>query len=324
MDVLIIGVIFIFLFALVLLIVSAGLRYLEAERKRKVTSLLRTATGETPLPDARILSEAAEEEGPGIGTTLSQLPVLKGLQRQIWQAGLDWPALQLVGISVACAFAGGLLGFLVRAELFREAAVATLACVLGALPYVLVRFKRRKRLREFEEQFPEALDFLARSLRAGHAFSVSLEMLGEETPEPLAGEFRRVFHEQNLGSPIEDALSNLAERVPLLDVRFFVSAVLLQRETGGNLAEILNKLSYIIRERFRLKGQVRAASAHGRLTAAVLTALPLVTAVALLVIAPGYLNVMAREREGRYMILGAIAGQALGYYFIRRIVNIKV
>ncbi|MDP3001366.1 MAG: type II secretion system F family protein [Bryobacterales bacterium] len=324
MSFLIIGVIFIFLFALILLAMSGGTKFLEAARTKEVSDLLRDTPGEAPLRETRILSEAGDGRNPGLWERLSQLPVLKSLQRQVWQAGLDWPATQLVGISLGCAVLGGLLGFLVRVPFFREMAVAGLACLLGALPYLFVRFKRGKRLREFEALFPEALDFLARAMRAGHAFSVSLEMLGDESNEPLAGEFRRVFHEQNLGSPVEDALRNLAERVPLLDVRFFVSAVLMQRETGGNLAEILNKLSYIIRERFRLKGQVRAASAHGRLTAGVLTALPLLTAVGLMLTSPGYLGTLAREREGRYMIAGALAGQALGYYFMRRIVNIKV
>ncbi len=135
-----------------------------------------------------------------------------------------------------------------------------------------VRQKRTKRLDKLEEQFPEALDFLARSMRAGHAFSISLEMVGEEMADPLGQEFRALFNEQNLGAPLDIALRNFTERVPLLDCRFFTSSVLLQKQTGGNLSEILSRLAYVIRERFRLKGQVKAASAHGRLTATILTA----------------------------------------------------
>jgi tight adherence protein B len=175
-----------------------------------------------------------------------------------------------------------------------------------------------------EEQLPEALDFLARSMRAGHAFSISLEMLGGETPEPLGQEIRVLFNELNLGAPLEPALAGLAARVPLLDVQLFVSSVLLQRQTGGNLSEILMRLAFVIRERFRLKGHVLAASAHGRLTAIVLTVLPLVLMVALLFIAPGYLQGMAADSTGRWMILGALVAQGLGFYFIRKIVNIKV
>ena len=175
-----------------------------------------------------------------------------------------------------------------------------------------------------EEQFPDALDFLARSMRAGHAFSISMEMLGEEIADPLGQEFRALFNEQNLGAPLDIALRNFGERVPLLDARFFISSVLLQKQTGGNLSEILTRLAYVIRERFRLKGQVKAASAHGRLTATILTMLPIVTMVGLLLVAPGYLQGMASDSDGRIMIGAAIGAQLLGNFFIKRIINIKV
>jgi len=194
----------------------------------------------------------------------------------------------------------------------------------GCLPYIFVGQKRKKRLSALEEQFPESLDFLARSMRAGHAFSISLEMLGEEMADPLGQEFRALFNEQNLGAPIDIALRNFTTRVPLLDVRFFTSSVLLQKQTGGNLSEILSRLAYIIRERFRLKGQVKAASAHGRLTATILTVLPLATMACLLVVAPGYLQGMAADSDGKLMIGGAIVAQILGNYFIKKIINIKV
>jgi len=161
-------------------------------------------------------------------------------------------------------------------------------------------------------------------MRAGHAFSVSLEMLADESEEPLSIEFRRLFNEQNLGSPIDVALKNMAVRVPILDVGFFVSAVLLQKETGGNLSEILTKLSYVIRERFQLKGQVKAASAHGRMTATILTAMPLVLTGALMVIAPEYLQGMWKDPDGIYLVVGAASAQLLGYLCIRKIINIKV
>jgi tight adherence protein B len=184
--------------------------------------------------------------------------------------------------------------------------------------------KRNKRMRQFEEQFPEALDFLARSMRAGHAFSVSLEMMADESPDPLGFEFRRTSNEQNLGAPLEVALRGLANRVPLLDVRFFVAAVLLQRQTGGNLAEVLTKLAYIIRERFRLKSHIRTASTHGRLTAAVLTILPIFTVLGLMLINPGYVEGMAADVDGRRLLVAAMAGQITGYLVIRKMVNIEV
>jgi tight adherence protein B len=199
-----------------------------------------------------------------------------------------------------------------------------MALFFGTIPYLVVRAKRKKRLNTLEEQFPESLDFLARSMRAGHAFSISLEMLGEEMPDPLGQEYRALFNEQNLGAPIDIALRNFTMRVPLLDVRFFTSSVLLQKQTGGNLSEILSRLAYVIRERFRLKGQVKAASAHGRITASVLTLLPIATMLALLYVAPGYLQGMAADSDGKFLIGGAIVAQILGNFFINKIIDIKV
>jgi tight adherence protein B len=194
----------------------------------------------------------------------------------------------------------------------------------GSLPYAYARFKRQRRFAAFEEQFPEALDFLARSMRAGHAFSVSLEMLGAESPDPLGLEFRTLFNEQNLGAPLEVAFDNMLRRFPIVDVRFFVSSVMLQKQTGGNLSEILLRLAYVIRERVRLKGQVKAISAHGRLTAGILTVMPIALMFALFFVAPGYLQGMARDPDGKYLIFAAIVSQLLGYYFIRKIIRIKI
>jgi tight adherence protein B len=215
---------------------------------------------------------------------------------------------------------GTMFPFLVNGPI--TAVVLGLAC--STLPYLYVRQKRQRRLNALEEQFPEALDFLSRSMRAGHAFSISLEMVGEEMADPLGQEFRALFNEQNLGAPLDVALRNFGLRVPLLDVRFFTSSVLLQRQTGGNLSEILTRLAYIIRERFRLKGQVKAASAHGRLTATILTLLPIGTMLGLLVVAPGYLQSMAEDADGKWMIGGAVVAQILGNFFIKKIINIKV
>ena len=222
------------------------------------------------------------------------------------------------------AVAGIILGWWVNLFVFWPLSSLLFGAALGALPYGYVRFKRQRRMAAFEEQFPEALDFLARSMRAGHAFSVSLEMLGAESPEPLGQEFRTLFNEQNLGAPLEVAFENMLRRFPLVDVRFFASSVMLQKQTGGNLSEILLRLAYVIRERVRLKGQVRAISAHGRLTAGILTAMPVVLMLVLFIVAPGYLQGMARDPDGKYMILAAIVAQFLGYYFIRRIIRIKI
>ena len=192
-------------------------------------------------------------------------------QRQIQQAGMSWSATHMLAAMGLLCIPGLGLGAAVGLLFNRFLTAIVLAVLAASLPYLYVRKRRKKRLDTLEEQFPEALDFLSRSMRAGHAFTISFQMVGEELADPLGQEFRTLFNEQNLGATLEAALRNFSERVPLLDVRFFTSSVLLQKQTGGNLAEILTRLAYVIRERFRLKGQVKAASAHGRLTATILT-----------------------------------------------------
>jgi tight adherence protein B len=169
-----------------------------------------------------------------------------------------------------------------------------------------------------------ALDFLARAMSAGHAFNISLDMLAAEAAEPVQSEFKRVYNEHNLGAPLSDVLKHLAERVPLIDVRFFVSAVLMQRESGGNLGEILTKLATVIRERFRLKGQVKSASAHGRITAGVLTVLPVAVLLGLLAINPNHFGPFLRHPAGKFLSCAAVLLQLVGYFIMRKIVNIKV
>lgn len=314
---------FLLIFALVLIAVSVGWGFLESQRKKKVVGMLQTVAGETVITETTVLKEAGAEEDP-LNRLIARLNITQKLQTQIQQAGMDWTVGRLIVTMAVMAVIGVLLGLWLRILIFPWLSALVLGLLFGFAPYLYVRHKRSKRLNAFEAQFPEALDFLARAMRAGHAFSVSLEMLADESPDPLGREFRQVFNEQNLGAPIEVALQNLAKRIPLLDVSFFVSAVMLQKETGGNLSEILTKLSYVIRERFKLKGQVRAASAHGRLTGIILTIMPIILMLGLLAVAPGYLQSMAKDPDGKWLIVGAAAGQVLGYYFIRRIVNIKV
>jgi len=312
------------IFAIVLLAVSIGWSALEARRKKKVVGMLQTVAGKTAVVETTVLKDAGGGRADLLSRLAARMNLSTRLQSQIQQAGLDWSVGKLLVAMGVAAAAGAVVGLRLKMLIVPSLSCAVAALVMGCLPYLYVVRKRSKRLGMFEEQFPEALDFVSRAMRAGHAFSVSLEMLAEESPEPLSREFRQVFNEQNLGAPIDVALKNLAARVPLLDVSFFVSAVMLQKETGGNLSEILNKLSYVIRERFKLKGQVKAASAHGRVTGLILTIMPIVLMFALLAVAPGYLQSMAKDPDGKWLVVGAIAGQFLGYYFIRRIINIKV
>lgn len=199
------------------------------------------------------------------------------------------------------------------------------AAMLAALiPILKLRRSARKRLAKFESQFPGALEFIARSMRAGHAFSISLEMLHHEFEQPLAGEFRRVFEEQNLGMPLDTALARLGSRIHLVDVQFFVTAVVLQRRTGGNLTEILDTLAEVIRERYKLKGKVKAISAHGRMTAQALSAIPIVVGGMMFFVNKEYCNFFFHTTTGLEMLGASVTLQILAYVVINKIVTIEV
>ena len=194
----------------------------------------------------------------------------------------------------------------------------------GALPTLFLVYRRSSRLRRFEEQFPDALDLLSRALRAGHALQAALGMVADELPDPVGPEFRKTFEQQNFGLPLNDALNELAERTGLVDVRFFVTAIAIQRETGGNLAEILDNLANVVRERFKLLRQVRVHTAHGRFTGYVLLALPAALGIALSFISPEHMHALFVERLGRMMLAGAGVMQTVGYFWIRQVIKIEV
>jgi tight adherence protein B len=238
------------------------------------------------------------------------------------QAGLRWSPARLVHLCLV-AFAIGLVAAYLMLPLPNYVDVVV-GLVAGGAPLLYVWFKRRSRLKHFEEIFPETLEFIGRSMRAGHAFSVSLEMIHREFGEPVAGEFRRTFEEHNLGLPIEVALQKLGKRVPSIDVHFFISAVLLQKRTGGNLAEILDKLAYIIRERFKLRGRIRSVSAHGRMTATALSCIPIAVAILMFYTNPDYVNFFFKDDVGNIMLGAAVALQLIGYGVMKKIVNIEV
>jgi tight adherence protein B len=239
------------------------------------------------------------------------------------QAGLNrWTPARLVHLCLVSFAAGTGIAWVMLPVPKLVALVVGAAA--GAGPVGWVWWQRRARLKKFEAVFPETLEFISRSMRAGHAFSVSLEMIHREFPEPVGGEFRRTFEEHNLGLPLETALQKLAQRVPSLDVHFFVSAVLLQKRTGGNLAEILDKLAYVIRERFKLRGRIRAVSAHGRMTATSLSAIPVAVGVLMFFTNPDYVTFFFEDEVGNLMMGGAIALQVIGYLVMKKIVNIEV
>jgi tight adherence protein B len=273
--------------------------------------------------DGPALIQSDTQKGVLVARLMKRFQLQTRVQDLLEQAGLKWHASRLIHSSLGL-FLGGLIAawVLIPGE-FRKFAIIP-GLLAGAFPALYVFRKKKARLRRFEELFPESLEFVARSMRAGHAFSVSLEMIHREFQEPLAGEFRRTFEEHNLGLPLDMALQKLAKRVPSLDVHFFVSAVLLQKRTGGNLAEILDKLAYVIRERFKLRGRIRAISAHGRMTGLALTCIPLGVGVLMFYVNPDYVHFFFLDDVGQMMLGGAILLQFIGYMIIRQIVKIEV
>jgi tight adherence protein B len=241
--------------------------------------------------------------------------------RWIEQSGLKLSISGVLIIALVCAVLFAILVTMLTRSPFGIPAGFAIGF---ALPFMFLKFKRTKRLRAFEEQFPEALDLIARALKAGHAFATGLKMAADELDEPVGPEFRKTFDEQNFGLPLKDALENLTLRLPILDVRFFATAVLIQRETGGNLSEILENLAHVVRERFKILRQVRVYTAHGRLTGYVLLALPAVLGIALSFINPDHMNMLFRERMGQILLMVAMGMQIAGYIWIKQVVKIEV
>ena len=194
----------------------------------------------------------------------------------------------------------------------------------AALPFLYVWWTRKKRFDQFLEHLPDALELISRALSAGHAFAESLHMVSAEMPEPIAGEFRKAYEEQNLGLSLKLALENLTQRMPLLDLRMCVTAVLIQRETGGNLAEILEKVAYTIRERFRIMGDLKTLTTSSRLSAWLLCGLPIFVAVAVTFLNPDYMSVLWKDQRGHYLIAAAIFMQITGMLIVRKILDIKI
>ena len=258
---------------------------------------------------------------PGVDRILAGTTRGSSLGRWLDQSGLK---VSLSGVLLVAFALAGLMALVAGVIARSKYALPVGAAVGFALPFVVLSFKRTRRMRTFEEQFPEGLDLIARALKAGHAFATGLKMVADEMGDPVGPEFRKTFDEQNFGLPLKDALDNLTMRVPSLDVRFFATAVLIQRETGGNLSEILENLAHVVRERFKILRQVRVYTAHGRFTGYVLLALPAVLCIALSFINPEHMNLLFRERMGQMMLLGALGLQTAGYVWIRQVIKIEV
>jgi len=287
---------------------------------RKLDERLRDVAGTSAL--AEDLEETIIKRKPeGPIPPLDRLVADSRLQKLIEQSGVNTTPSGILLISL------GIGGFLALV-LWLMSARAIVPMVGGGLGFVaptLFLWRRKVlRFRKFEEQFPEALDLLSRAIRAGHAFQTAMGMVADELPPPVGPEFRKTFDRQNFGLPLRDALNELMERVALLDVKFFVTAVLIQRETGGNLAEILDNLAGVVRERFKILRQIRVHTAHGRFTGYVLLALPAALGVALVFINPDLMRLLFQERIGQMMLMGAMVLQTVGFFWIRQVIKIEV
>jgi tight adherence protein B len=312
-------------FALVLGIVL-GMYYLFVERADRATGSAlrkRLATG----GQVRRVSAGVQREVqrlssmPSFNRLLaSRAELILPIERLVEQSGVKGT----VGTVVLATGCLGMLGVLIGQVWTGALWVGLLlgAC-LALSPMVYLKWRRARRVQRFEELFPEALALMARAMRAGHTFTTAIGMVAEEMPEPIAAEFKLLHDQQNFGMPLTEALRNFGERVPLLAAKFFVTAVLTQRESGGNLTEILDNLAAVIRDRFMVMRQVRTKSAHGRMTGWVLTLLPPSLAVALGIRVPGHFSSMLQDQTGVQMIIAAVVLQIVGALIIRKIVNVE-
>lgn len=272
--------------------------------------------------EASSLIKAREADRVGaIGKLLLALPRVASLEKMLQQAGIVMKTSRFLATTAMLMAAVFLVLLALRQPLWL-AAMLGLGSVL--VPVLWLSRARNRRLKRLEAQLPDAVELIARALRAGHAFPTSLQMVSEELPDPLGEEFALVFEEVNYGLPVSDAMLNLAARVPVDDLRFFAVAVVLQRETGGNLAEILDNISQLIRERFKLYGTVRVLSAEGRASAWVMTLLPFVAALALNLVSPGFMEVLWKDPAGIKLILMAAIAMVIGIFWLWRIVQIRV
>jgi tight adherence protein B len=274
-----------------------------------------------PEEELALLRDEQLSKIPALDTLLRRSDRVSAIQKTLAQGGLTIRAGNFLGLSALTGIAAAIVLYVVS----KRIDVAWVALLVGfILPYSYASYRRNQRFEKFEELFPEAIDTLARAVRAGHAFTTALEMITDEVAEPVSGEFRQLYEEQKFGMPVREALVNLTERMPLVDVKFFVTAVMLQRETGGNLAEILDNLSYVIRERFKIQRQVRVYTAQGRLTMALLMAMPPIIVTVMLVLNPAFIRPLFNDPIGHTLLVAGITLQTVGYFVIKKIIKIQV
>jgi tight adherence protein B len=295
----------------------------RARLLRERLASVQKAAERQPSEELALLRDELLSEIPAFDSLLRRSARVSRLQDFLSQAGMT---VRTGNFLMLCGLSAAICGILIASLSMSSSPVLPwFGVILGAfLPYSYASYRRTRRFRRFEELFPEAIDTLARAVRAGHAFTTAVELISNEVGEPVATEFRKLFEEQKFGMPVRDALMNLAERMPLVDVKFFITAVMLQRETGGNLAEILDNLSYVIRERFKILRQVRVYTAQGRLTMLLLMGLPPLIVAIMLALNPLFIRPLFADPIGHILIVTGITLQTFGYFVIRKIIRIQV
>lgn len=295
----------------------------EAKRARLQKRLAETLLHSAHTEDMEIVLARNElmSEIPWLNRSLIRLQAALQLKRVLDQADLHITPSRLIMFSAMAGMLAGLAASVISGSLLLILFAGVLA---AAVPFVHVWWKRKKRFDAFLEHLPDALDLMSRALSAGHAFSEALHMVSAEMPEPIATEFRKTYEEQNLGLSLKLALDNLTHRIPLLDLRMCVTAVLIQRETGGNLAEILEKVAYTIRERFRILGDLKTLTTSSRMSAWLLCGLPIFVSVVITVMNPEYMAILWKDQRGHYLIATALFLQVTGMLIVRKILRIKI
>ena len=315
----------VFLFGLFLVLGAylIATRGSDSKRRRLQKRLAEALIHSAHTEDVEVILARNElmSEIPFLNRFLVELQAALHLKRMLDQADIQITPSRLVMFSVMA----GMLGLLAASALtIAVLVIAAAGLVAAMIPFVHVWWKRRQRFNAFLEHLPDALDLMSRGLSAGHAFSESLHMVSAEMPEPIATEFRKTYEEQNLGLSLKLALENLTDRMPLLDLKMCVTAVLIQRETGGNLAEILEKVAYTIRERFRIMGDLKTLTTSSRLSAWLLCGLPIFVTFAITAMNPEYMSVLWKDTRGHYLIAAAMFLQVTGMLIVRKILNIKI
>ncbi len=295
----------------------------EQQRKREMVGQLRSLAN-APLEGGGsnpAVFRSAVLQSPWLRPIVARVPQLRDAEFMLQQAGLSWTLQTLLFLSLGTALALGSVALIVT----RSVPAGMGAAALGAmLPNLYVRRRRTKRFNAFEEMLPESIDLVGRALRAGHPLTAGFKMAADDGAEPVAGEFRRVFEEQRFGLPLQDSLLGMADRVNLVDVRILITAILIQREVGGNLAEILDNLAAVVRARFTIRRQLRVYTAQGRMTGYLLSALPLILFSILYTLNPEYMSILFTDPIGKLLILVAVSMQLIGFLWIRKIINIEI